>query len=80
MIEGETLLSGASETCCECGETVRLGVYLSAAGYYVGTRCRCGPYTRESGYYATEREASEALAEGSYRRDSGYVRAPLRRI
>jgi len=79
MIEGETLAAGASEVCLECGEHVELGVHLSGAGFYIGTRCLCGPYTRESGYYRSEAEAQNALEQKSYSRTSGYVKAPLTR-
>ena len=42
-------------------------VLRSAAGYYVGFFCpRCGPYSRESGYYASFDEAQEALDSGLY--------------
>jgi len=61
MIEGETILSGAPDTCPECGVTPTLEVYRSNAGYYLGTYCNCGPYSRESGYYATEQEAQRDL-------------------
>lgn len=67
-IEGETLETGAPCVCANCGARVVLGVWRSAAGYYVGTRCSCGPYTRESGYYRTEDEGRAALASGEYGR------------
>jgi hypothetical protein len=39
------------------------------AGYYVGFWCdRCGPYSRESGYYRSYEEAEKALSKGSYAR------------
>ena len=44
----------------------KLDVYLSGAGYYVGTYCACGPYTREFGYYRTR------LAQADL--DKGYGR------
>lgn len=56
-LPGETLASGAPPTCEDCGVTVELGVYRSAAGWYVGTYCDCGPYSRESEYAGTEEEA-----------------------
>lgn len=61
MIPGETILSGASPTCPDCGVTPELGVYSTPAGYYVGTYCNCGPYSRESDYYRTRAEAEVAL-------------------
>jgi hypothetical protein len=44
-------------------------VQRSAAGYYVGTWCDCGPYSRESGYYQTAEEARSALDTGLYWRE-----------
>jgi len=61
MLEGETLRSGASATCDECGVQVKLAVCQSAAGYYIGTNCNCGPYTRETGYYETLEECRADL-------------------
>jgi len=62
MLPGETIMSGAPETCPDCGVTPELDVHMSGAGYYIGTFCGCGPYSRESGYYPT-REAAEAALE-----------------
>lgn len=73
MIEGETLETGAPHVCGDCRTAPVLGVWQSAAGYYVGTRCSCGPYTRESGYYASEESAREALASGDYSRPKGWT-------
>lgn len=28
-------------------------MYQSPAGFYIGTWCDCGPYSRESGYFRT---------------------------
>lgn len=33
------------------------------AGYYLGTYCKCGPYSRETDYMKTRKEAEEALAQ-----------------
>ena len=66
MIPGETILSGAPQTCPDCGVTLNLEVLQSAAGYYIGTQCRCGPYTRESGYFKTRQAAEQALKDGSW--------------
>jgi hypothetical protein len=44
-------------------------VLYSNAGYYIGTRCNCGPaYTRESDYYPTRASAKAALADRSFGR------------
>jgi hypothetical protein len=68
MIHGETIATGAAATCPDCKLTPRLQVYESAAGHYVGTYCKCGPYSRESGYYRTRLQAEEALASGEFGR------------
>ena len=49
---GETIHRGAPSTCPDCDVKLENRVMSSAAGYYIGTRCDCGPsYSRESGYY-----------------------------
>lgn len=72
MFAGETIRTGAPATCPTCNITPDFLVYSSNAGYYIGTYCNCGPYTRESNYYTTPQEAEGAL-------ESGYVawRGPL---
>lgn len=65
MLPGETIHSGASDTCPECKIKVKLEVLLSPAGYYIGTRCNCGPYSRESHYYRSQFEAAKALASNT---------------
>lgn len=47
------------ETCPDCGTVMVPQVCMSAAGYYIGTWCQCGPNSRESGYYRT-RQAAQA--------------------
>lgn len=59
MLEGETIRSGAPNPCPDCGVTMTLEVHHSAAGYYVGTWCDCGPYSRESGYFRTHEDAEK---------------------
>ena len=67
MLPGETIESGASNTCCN--EKLVLQVLMSCAGYYIGTQCpHCGPYSRESGYYKTKAAAEKALATDNYSR------------
>lgn len=68
VLKGETLATGASPRCPDCGVTVNLKVCRSAAGYYVGTWCDCGPYSRESGYYRTFEDARAALETGGFYR------------
>lgn len=70
MLPGETILSGADPQCSECGIKPELDVYMSGAGYYIGTYCNCGPYSRESYYFKTHEEAKKAL-EG---KDKSWVR------
>jgi hypothetical protein len=60
-LPGETIRSGADPTCEDCGVTVTLQVCSSNAGYYLGTWCNCGPYSRESDYYPTREAAQLAL-------------------
>ena len=61
MFQGETLFSGASSKCSVCGKTVELQVCRSYAGFYIGTMCNCGPYTRESGYFESRSAATDAF-------------------
>lgn len=68
MIPGETIASGAAQTCPECNTEPSLRVCKSAAGYYVGTICECGPYSRESIYYDRWDVAKQALDSGCYSR------------
>jgi hypothetical protein len=68
MIPGETIASGASSTCSECSKKVELEVLRSGAGFYIGTQCECGPYSRESGYYGTREAAAAALQSGNFGR------------
>ena len=70
MMPGETITTGAEQVCDECqvDALTKLGVYRSGAGYYVGTCCECGPFSRESGYYATHAAADVALRTGNYGR------------
>ena len=49
-------------TCTNCHSELPLRVCRSAAGYYVGRFCdNCGPHGRDSGYFADEVEATDAL-------------------
>jgi hypothetical protein len=64
----ETLALGANPTCSDCKVTVKLEVHQSSAGYYIGSYCDCGPYSRESGYYPTRDKAEAALKKGGFER------------
>jgi hypothetical protein len=68
MLKGETILSGASQYCPDCGKLLVFQVLKSNAGYYIATECSCGPYSRESGYYKTREAAQEALNYGEFGR------------
>ena len=54
MFRGETIRTGAPNSCDICGKKFKMKVMKSGAGYYVGTSCCDGPNTRESEYYANE--------------------------
>ena len=68
VLPGE--LCGTNGTICtDCKTQLPLAVWKSAAGYYYGYFCpNCGPYSRESGYFATELEAEKAIKEGEVSR------------
>lgn len=67
-LPGETIGSGGPNVCEDCKTHVKPEVLQSAAGYYIGTWCKCGPYSRESGYYDTKAMAQVALANNDYQR------------
>lgn len=70
-LPGETItgVNGTGELSCEdCGELLPLRVLRSNAGYYIGTFCNCGPYSRESDYYETPEEAEADLKTGDFGR------------
>lgn len=60
-LPGETIHTGASSICPDCKVVLKEQVLMSAAGYYIGTYCNCGPYSRESSYYKTRESAQKAL-------------------
>ena len=64
----ETIASGAPRICPGCKVRVKDKVYYSPAGWYIGTLCKCGPYSRESYYYGSRRKAETALESGDYGR------------
>lgn len=67
-MHAETIATGAESRCEDCGRMPRVDVYRSSAGFYVGTFCNCGPYSRESGYYPTHEGAQQALVRGTHGR------------
>jgi hypothetical protein len=66
-LPGETILLGAPARCCG-PEPLTFQVLRSGAGWYIGTICTCGPYTRESRYFETEAQALDALRRWNNRR------------
>lgn len=68
MIPGETIASGASSKCNECGKEMEFEVLRSGAGFYIGTQCECGPYSRESGYYRSREDAAAAPPSNNFGR------------
>ena len=65
-LPGETGHIGS--TCEDCGIHLEAKVLRSGAGYYIGTFCDCGPYSRESGYYPSREAAEKALDDGTFGR------------
>ena len=69
VMRGETILTGAPDVCPECYISVKpFKVLRSNAGYYIGTTCNCGNYTRESGYYLTREDAEFSLKNNTFGR------------
>ncbi len=60
VLKNETIWRGASDKCEDCGTELKPQV-LKTCAYYVGTCCECGPYSRETGYFATREEAEQVL-------------------
>lgn len=63
MLPGETLQNGAEEICSLCGCIAEVKPMSSAAGWYLGSACGCGPYTRESVYYPSRERLDIAIRE-----------------
>lgn len=78
MFPGETISTGAAKTCKDCKETPEFKVYASpgGAGYYIGTYCRCGPYSRESDYFKSRDAADAALASWKSGQAKTGIRSP----
>ena len=68
----ETIATVAPTECEDCGDILKLRVLRSNARsyigteFYIGTSCDCGPYSRDSGYYRTYKQAERALLSGEY--------------
>jgi hypothetical protein len=67
-LERETIAAGAAPRCGDCGAMPALRVHRSGAGFYIGSWCRCGPCSRESGDYPTRADAGRVFQHGSYGR------------
>jgi len=63
VLTKETILTGAESICPDCKTVLVPKVLHSGAGFYIGTMCECGPYSRESGYFRTRKEAEKALPQ-----------------
>lgn len=61
VVPRETIGNGAEKTCPDCGVRPEIKVCSSMAGYYIGTHCDCGPYSRESDYFKTWKLAETVL-------------------
>ncbi len=60
-MHGETIATETDPRCEDCGVMPPLDVHESRAGFYIGSYCACGPYSRESRYYPTRDEAIDAF-------------------
>lgn len=72
MLAGETTGGKEAIECSGCKASLNLGVYGSAAGYYLGYWCGYdGPIGRETGYFDSHMDAAEAL---SHFKETGELR------
>ena len=60
----ETIHRGAPNICPDCKTKLKMEVMKTCA-YYVGTQCKCGPYSRETEYFNTREQATDALKNGT---------------
>jgi hypothetical protein len=49
--------------CDTCDTALTPQVMSTMGGFYVGTACKCGPFSRETDYFGTEAEARTALTQ-----------------
>lgn len=64
-LPGET--GHVDQPCVVCGQILPAKILRSPAGFYIGTFCpRCGPHSRESGYFRDAEAAQIALDSGAY--------------
>lgn len=63
-LPGETVGTEDEIRCSMCKVVLPLKVCSSNAGYYIGYSCiTCGPYSRETVYFADRPSAEAALKE-----------------
>ena len=63
MMALEGALKGLGGAECNCGLVLVLQLLQSPAGYYLGHLCnRCGPWSRETGYYRSGMVGAMELA------------------
>ena len=69
VMQGETIHRGAAVVCTSCGTAPALRVERAGGiGRYAGyTYCNCGPYSRETDYYATREACEYAIEQGAWR-------------
>ena len=67
VMQGETIMTGANDGKFGTNGYSELKVLMSAAGYYLGTTYQGMPGSRESGYFASEAEAEDALEKEQLR-------------
>jgi len=64
MLPGETVHSGAQQTCFTCGDFLPFKVLKSPAGWYIGCWCdHHGPHSRETMYYANRLDTERDLVK-----------------
>jgi hypothetical protein len=50
--------------CVICDVKLVPRIMSAYSGFYVGTSCKCGPFSRESSYYSFRSEAQAVLDNG----------------
>lgn len=76
MLKGESVFDQRLKKCNDCGKRLELQVCQSAAGFYIGTMCDCGPYSRESMYFPDRKIAENVLKE-EFGRSHPYARGSM---
>lgn len=77
-IEGE--LSGTQGVFCSCGAELPFEVLQSAAGFYLGYFCpNCGPWSRESEYFPSQKTAEAFMKSLKDEDDTSKLRTTERK-